>query len=299
MVPLFLVLTALAVTQGEDAIAEGEATPLAVAAPAHKPEPVDPELQAGLANAINQLGLQSLVDDGRLGVALIDISAPSSARYAGLNDDIMMYAASLPKIAVLVTAFGEIESGRLAYTAALQDQLTNMIRYSSNSAASETIDLVGFDAIARTLEDPRYQLYVRGGAGGLWVGKAYDRRPAEARDPLFGISHGATPRQAVRFFLLLDQGRLVGPEASREMLSMLGDPRINHKFVKGLAGRPGATVYRKSGTWSRFHSDAALIERNGRRYIAAALVEDPKGNVILERLIVALDDLIQSTPVTQ
>ncbi len=168
-----------------------------------------------------------------------------------------------------------------------------MIRHSSNEAATRVIRSIGFEAIAACLEQPRYELYDPEGAGGLWVGKAYDGEPAVARDPVAGTSHGATARQAARFFALLDRGLLVSPARSREMLEILGDPGVNHKFVKGLANRPGTTLYRKSGTWRTFHADAALIERGGRKYAAAALIDDPQGSEMLEHLIVALDDLIQ------
>ncbi len=257
-------------------------------------ERVDVRLQNGLDQTIAALGLAELVADGRLGIALVDLSQPDVVRYAGLNDDLMMYAASLPKIAALLTAFEQIELGRLADTPELRQDLAAMIRRSNNPAASRVIRTVGFDAIANCLEQDRYALYERDGAGGLWVGKAYDRAPVVVRDPVAGTSHGATPRQAARFFVLLDRGLLVSPERSDEMLQILANPAIHHKFVKGLDARPGATIYRKSGSWRSFHADAALIESGGHKYVAAALVDDPDGSAILERLIVALDDLIQS-----
>jgi beta-lactamase class A len=111
---------------------------------------------------------------------------------------------------------------------------------------------------------------------------------------LFNYSHGATARQAARFFALLERGLLVSRERSREMLEILGDPGIKHKFVRGLSVRPEATIYRKSGSFRGHHADAALIEHNGHRYIAAALVDDPRGGRILEKLILVLDDIIVS-----
>jgi beta-lactamase class A len=52
------------------------------------------------------------------------------------------------------------------------------------------------------------------------------------------------------------------------------------------------TIYRKSGTWRQWHSDAALIEAGGKKYIAVALVEDARGGEILPNLIRKLDDLV-------
>ena len=257
-------------------------------------ETIDVDLQRRLLQEIKAIGLKQLVAEKRLGVALVDLSQPEVIRYAGLNADVMMYAASLPKIAALLTAVEQLAQGRLSDSPELREDLTQMIRYSSNQAATRVIRTVGFDAIAACLEQDRYGLYDRDGAGGLWVGKAYDRAPAVMRDPVANQSHGATPRQAARFFVLLDRGLLVSPERSREMLEILGDPGIHHKFVKGLDQRPSAKIYRKSGSWRSFHSDAALIERNGHKYVAAALVNDPEGSEILERLIVALDDIVRA-----
>jgi beta-lactamase class A len=62
--------------------------------------------------------------------------------------------------------------------------------------------------------------------------------------------------------------------------------------VKGLDRLPGHIVYRKSGTWSIWHSDAALVEHGGKKYIAVALMEDSHGGQILPELIVKLDRLI-------
>jgi beta-lactamase class A len=263
------------------------ATPMAL-------EQIDRGLQAELQAALVGLDLQPLVRHQQIGVALVDLTVPEELRYAGINDDVMFYAASLPKIAVLLTVFEKIEAGEIDDSGALRQTLTDMIHVSSNSAATRAIRLVGFDSIAETLEKPEYRLYDLTGNGGLWVGKAYDPTPAVRRDPLFNYSHGATARQAARFFALLDKGLLVSQERSREMLEILGDPGIQHKFVRGLASRPEATIYRKSGSYRQHHADAALIEHNGHRYIAAALVDDPHGGRILEKLILALDDIIVS-----
>ncbi len=217
-------------------------------------------------------------------------------RYAGVNDDVMMYAASLPKIAALLAAFERIEDGGLALTPRLRGDLVDMIRYSDNRAATRVIRALGFDYIAACLQERRYRLYDPGMGGGLWLGKAYDPAPAALRDPVAHLSHGATSRQAARFFVLLDRGLLVSPRRSREMLEILGDPGIEHKFVKGLKRhRPEARIYRKSGTWRTYHADAALVAADGRhRYAVAALVDDPDGGAILERLIVVIDDLVAS-----
>ena len=105
-------------------------------------------------------------------------------------------------------------------------------------------------------------------------------------------SHGATARQVARFLVMMDQGMLVNPWASAEMKAIMGNPQIQHKFVAGLANRPGSRIYRKSGTWKSWHADCTLVERDGKKYVAVALAESASGNSILSSLIVRLDDLV-------
>jgi beta-lactamase class A len=77
------------------------------------------------------------------------------------------------------------------------------------------------------------------------------------------------------------------------MKAILSKPGINHKFVKGLnRSHPGAEIYRKSGSWRHWHADSAMVERDGHRYIAVALANDSRGGKWLEKLIVAMDDLV-------
>jgi beta-lactamase class A len=69
------------------------------------------------------------------------------------------------------------------------------------------------------------------------------------------------------------------------MKSMLGNPGIHHKFVKGLADYPDAKIYRKSGSWRQWHADSAIVEAQGHKYIIVALAESPNGGAWLSRLI--------------
>ena len=253
----------------------------------------NPELQQSLQKAVEALNLTEPLAEHRLAVSLVDLRDAHNPRYAGLNDHEMMYAASLPKICVLVAGFERILNGQLAYTPALKEMFTRMIRFSSNVDASCAIQTVGFDYIAKVLTSPKYQFYDPTQDGGLWLGKAYGG-PGDywKRDPLHHLSHGATSLQVARFFLLLEQGRLVNPQYSAEIKEILSKPALHHKFVKGLEDRPGYQIYRKSGTWSKWHADAALVEGADRKYIAVALMEDPRGGEVFPNLIKKMDSLI-------
>lgn len=247
-------------------------------------EAFDPGLQRRLDRVLHRLGLDRAVAERRLAVALADISELADPRLASVNGDEMLYAASLPKIAILLGAFVEIERGRLALDRTLRRSLTDMVRVSSNVEATRMLNRVGKDNLIRILRSSRYRLYDPATNGGLWVGKEYAKSPAYRRDPLHNISHGATALQTARFYYLLEAGRLVGPRFAREMKRMLGEPGIAHKFVKGLARYRGARVFRKSGTWQRWHADSAIVEDGGRRYILVGLAEDARGGRWLEAI---------------
>ena len=252
----------------------------------------DAALQQSLQGVISELKLEKPLAEKRLALSLVDVTDVRKPRYAGLNDKEMMYAASLPKIAALVAGFESIRDGLLKYTPAVREMFVRMIRYSSNIDASRAIQMVGFDYISRVLTSPQYRFYDPALNGGLWLGKAYGG-PNDywKRDPLHNITHGATTFQVARFFMMLQSGQLVSPAYSAEIKEILSKPGIHHKFVKGLDGT-GSEVYRKSGTWTKYHADAALVEHGGKTYIAVALMEDDRGGEIFPQLIRRMDNLI-------
>ena len=256
-------------------------------------EHIDSGLQRQLEKALAGLDLGDAVKGGQVSVALVDLTKLAEPRVAAVNGDQMMYAASLPKIAVLLGAFEKIAQGKLRYDPETERTLERMIRESSNSAATEMMQRVGKEYIAHVLLSPRYRLYDPAHNGGLWVGKDYAKTGVWRRDPLHNLSHGATAIQVARFYYLLQTGNLVTPHYSREMKRILAEPAIEHKFVRALHRvNPDATLFRKSGTWGTFHSDSVLVERDGHAYIAVALANGVRGETWLGEIIVALDRLI-------
>jgi beta-lactamase class A len=252
----------------------------------------DVALQQRLEDIVAGLGLDRAVAAQRLALALVDLSGGGRPRLAMLNGDTMLYAASLPKIAILLGAFVEAEGSRLPLDERHLKAITAMVRYSSNSDASQVLGWVGERRLVEILLSPRYAFYDPNGKGGLWVGKSYGPTPAFLRDPVAQLSHGATAYQVARFYCLLDAGSLVGPQLTQTMKDVLSRPGIHHKFVKGLGSRPEATLYRKSGTWKEFHSDSALVESGRHKLVMVGLARDARGQDWLERLAAPLYDAV-------
>jgi beta-lactamase class A len=256
-------------------------------------ESCDPRLQKALETRLGSLQLRKATTRKDLSVVVVDITDISKPRMAYVNPNKMMYAASLPKIAILLGAFEKIANGEMTLDDETLEKLKLMIRNSSNTAASDILNRVGMDYLADLLQSPRYRLYDPERNGGIWVGKEYGQAPAYRRDPLHNLSHGATALQVARFYYLLETGQLVSPQLSKLMKSIMADPAHEHKFVKGLKKvQPDSEIYRKSGTWGPYHSDSAIVEHHGRRYIAVALAKSRQGEQWLQKLIVALDDII-------
>ena len=256
----------------------------------------DPEFQQLVEAEIEKLGLDDEVRRKQLSLAVVDLTDDEHPRFAAINGDLMIYAASLPKIAVLLAAFELIAQHKMDYDSETEALLKNMIRRSSNSATTEMMHRVGKETIARVLLSPRYRLYDPAHNGGLWVGKDYAKSGTWKRDPLHSISHGATVIQVARFYYLLHTGNLVTPKHSEMMLEVLADSAINHKFKAALAvAAPEAELFRKSGSWRNYHSDSALVKHKGRTYILVALSNGEEGKKWLGDIAVSMDALVLRT----
>lgn len=259
-------------------------------------ESIDPKLQAAFEKTLDhKFGKEfwDLVKARKVGIVLADITDPHKPRVAEVNGDVMVYAASLPKIAIVLGAFVQIERGKMKMDAETKQLLTVTVRKSSNKAATELLNRVGIENLAEILQSERYRFYDRRYGGGLWVGRDYSGGKVWKRDPINGISHGASAMQAARFYYMGATGRLVAPEYEDDLVAVFSKPAISHKFVKGMkAKKPEAEVYRKSGTWRTYHADSGVITQNDKEYIIVALVQHKEGGKGLTELIEAVDELM-------
>jgi beta-lactamase class A len=167
-----------------------------------------------------------------------------------------------------------------------------MIKVSSNEMAAKYSRQIGLAQIQKVLDS--YHFYDTNHGGGLWVGKHYGQGGERFGDPLADHSHAATVRQLLRFYLLLEQGKLVSKEASLGMRRIFDSPEIPHeqnKFVKGLTGQK-LQILRKSGFWEDWLHDTAVVTGEGRHYIVVALTHHPKGDSYLEEFARGVDALL-------
>jgi len=270
--------------------------PLPLQAGQYRPfaETADEALQSALERALGKKrSWRALIEQDKMAVGVVDLSNPPVARFASVNGWTMMYAASLPKIAVLLTAYQNVEDGLLQDTPDLHEWLAQMIRRSSNYAASYLIDFIGLKRIEDVLQ--WYKFYIPDNGGGIWLGARYAQGGERNPEPIKGLSHAATVAQICRFYYMLANGELISPERSRQMLEILSRPALHDKFVSVLEKHVSPDrLFRKSGDWNVYFSDSVLVCDDGwRKYILAALIEDKNGERILRDLVPVVEGLLK------
>ena len=254
----------------------------------------DEGLQSALERALDKKRTwRALIKQDKMAIGVVDLSNPATARFASVNGSTMMYAASLPKIAVLLAAYQSVEDGVLQETPDLHEWLARMIRCSSNYAASYMIDFIGLKRIEDVLQ--WYKFYIPDNGGGIWLGARYAQGGERNPEPIKGLSHAATVAQICRFYYMLANGELISPERSRQMLEILSRPALHDKFVSVLEKHVSPDrLFRKSGDWNVYFSDSVLVCDDGwRKYILAALIEDKNGERILRDLVPVVEGLLK------
>lgn len=249
--------------------------------------PSDPALQTQLEAIDARLRAKYGMTTEQTAVGVLDLK---TLRLAMIHPDRIEYAASIPKIGILLAYFALHPEAAQNLDPQVRHELGLMVKASNNEMAAKYSRAMGLKEIQEVIN--RHGLYDAQHGGGLWVGKHYGQGDERYGDPVGNNSHGATVRQLLRFYLLLGQGKLVSPAASEAMRKIFASPEIPHddlKFVKGLAGRD-VHIIRKWGTWRNWLHDSAVITGGGRHYIIAALTNHPKGDEYLIELAQAVDD---------
>lgn len=251
--------------------------------------PINPPLQAQLENIDDALRAKYGMTTDQTSLGLLDLR---TLHLALIHPDREDYGASVAKIGILFAYFDLRPDAATNLDAQTRHELGLMIKPSSNEMAAKYSQMLGLKPIQKALESSGF--YDASHGGGIWVGKHYGITGERIGDPVGDNSHAVTVRQVMRFYLLMEQNKLVSPAASRTMREIFASPDIpaeNIKFVKGLQGRP-LEILRKSGTWENWLHDSALITGPDRCYILVALTNHPRGDDYLADLALAVDDLM-------
>jgi beta-lactamase class A len=258
----------------------------------------NPLLQANLTRALKQRSLwHCLIAEDRMAVGLVDLSDVKAPRFAQVNGNTMLPAASIPKLAILLAAFQGFENRTLAQTPQVMFDLNDMIRESSNSAAAAMIERIGMTKIEYLLLSPRYKFYDPRQGGGIWLGSTFSSGGQLCPDPMKDLNLAATATQVCRFYYQLAYGRLINPKRSAEMLLVMSNPGLQDKFVPVLERSLSPhRIFRKNGNFRTAHADSVLVWGEGwRRYILVGLVDDARGEEILRELVPVAEQVLQQS----
>lgn len=249
--------------------------------------PTDPALQAKLEALDAALRAKYGMTTNQTAAGILDLK---QLRLAMVHPDRGEYAASVAKVGILLAYFQLHPQAATNLDEQTRHELGLMAKISSNEMAAKFSQEMGLKRIQEVLNSDHF--YDAQHGGGIWVGKHYGAGHERYGDPVGDNSHAATVRQLLRFYLLLEQDKLVSPEASRTMREIFASPDLPHdniKFVKALAGR-NLQIIRKWGTWQDWLHDSAVITGPNRQYILVGLTHHPKGDDYLEDLARAVDD---------
>ena len=253
--------------------------------------PVDPSLQSKIEAIDASLRKKYEMTTNQTAAGVLDLN---TLRLAMVRPDHEEYAASVAKIGILFAYFELRPSAATNLDSQVRHELGMMAKASNNEMAAKYSRELGLKQIQSVLNAQHF--YDTNHGGGLWVGKHYGKGDERYGSPIANNSHAVTVRQVLRYFLLLEQGKLVSPAASKTMREIFASPDIPHdniKFLKGLAGRD-VQIIRKWGTWEDWFHDSAVVTGGGRHYIIVALTKHPKGDDYLVDFGKAVDDLMET-----
>jgi hypothetical protein len=256
--------------------------------------PLDPDLQSELEAIDQRIGDELGIPPADRAFGVLDLG---DRRVAMLQPDAMFYAASVPKICILLAYFETHPEAAHDLDPQVERELQLMIKRSDNELAAKYSQLVGLDQIQEILQSKCYHFYDQE-HGGFWCGKHYGIAEPRMGDPVHDHSHGATVRQCLRYYLMLEQGRLVSAAACAKMKEIFAAPGLefhNDRFVRGLNGRD-VTIIRKSGLWEDWHLDTARVQHAERVYVLAGMVHHPKGEEYLAEIAAAVDEVLCGPP---
>jgi beta-lactamase class A len=212
---------------------------------------------------------------GKVAIAVRHLG--SGERYS-LNADEPMTTASLIKLAVMIEVYQQVAEGKVklsdpvtlrqedkvpgsgvltehftaGITFPLRDAVHLMIAVSDNTATNLVLDKIGIGATAERMEAwgfPNTKIHAKSFRGST-------TSVFPERTKRFGLG-STTAHEMVEILARLHAGKLVSPEACKEMLALLRQCEDNAKFPRFLP--ESVKVAHKTGSVSNARTDAGIL----------------------------------------
>ncbi len=188
----------------------------------------------------------------------------------------------------------------------LRDLVRLMIVVSDNTATNLVLDRISADAVNAFLDtlglkQTRSLRKVRGDGTDLKAPSGWSQAGLREENRRFGLG-ASTSREMVELLALLDQGKVVSPEDSREMLAILERQQYKDGIGRKLAAYKVAS---KSGALDALRSDVGIVSMPHAKVAMAITVdgmkqvdytEDNPGLLLIARLARLLVDLLAPAP---
>lgn len=235
--------------------------------------------------------IQPLIDahDGKIGMAIKHLG---NGKGFVFRSDEPMPTASLIKMAVMVTAYHQINAGTLSRTLpialkeqdkvpgsgiltdhfsegtqlSLRDTIRLMMAYSDNTATNLVVDQIGLPSTAtlmKSLQLPHTQLH----------SKVYRRDTSVdlQRSKQFGLG-STTASETIAMLEWIDRGEIINREICDEMLEHLYANQDTSKLARSLPAK--VRIAHKSGDVNASRCDAGLIDGPEGRIAICVLTDE-------------------------
>jgi beta-lactamase class A len=219
--------------------------------------------------------------------ATVSISAKNLATGAtyGLRESEPVRTASTIKLPILCALFNEVAAGRAKWDETLllreedkvsgsgilhefsanqriplRDLANVMIVVSDNTATNLILDRISADTVNAYLDkinlpQTRSLRKVRGDGNQLKAPSGWSKAGLLEENKKYGLGV-STPKEMVQLLEKLDQGQIVSPEASRQIIAILQRQQFKDAIGRRL---PDKDVASKSGSLDALRSDVALV----------------------------------------
>ena len=241
-----------------------------------------------------KIKLQSYINS-QSGEIAVAIEIPDKNIYIGINDTLVMHAASTMKVPVMIEVFRQAEQGKfnlddslivqnefrsiidgstysmdinedsgdrlyglLGKKESIRNLVIDMIIWSGNLATNLLIDLVSAENAQKTVNEL--------GASGMQVLRGVEDIKAYRA----GKSNVTTARALTRIFTAILQSRAADQKSTSEMIGILLQQKFNDKIPAGLPG--DVKVAHKTGSITAINHDSGIIyPPDGSPYVLTVL----------------------------
>ncbi len=217
-----------------------------------------------------------------------------------LRPDDKVRTASTIKLPILCATFNAVQEGRLRWTdlttlraidkvsgsgilgefsdgvqIPLVDLTHLMIVVSDNTATNLVIDRVTADYVnfymdKLGLKGTRSMRKVLGDGNDLKAPSGYSKAGLDPANKKYGLG-SSTPREMVALLEMIENGKIVSPEASAEIIRVLKRQRDNNGIARHMGETP---VANKAGALDHLRSDVGIVYLKGNRIAMAITCED-------------------------